>query len=67
MTPLADIEYDILEIDGFSFSLIWPSLKKIDEDTDWILMVDKDTKELYEGHLKHDTRFLKKYEKLDGQ
>lgn len=29
-------------------------------------MVDKATKELYEGHLKHDTRFLKKYERLSG-
>lgn len=64
---MAGIEQDILEIDGFRFSLIWPSLKKIDEDTDWILMVDKATKDLYEGHLKHDTRFLKRYEKLGGQ
>ena len=64
MKLLAGIEQDILEIDGFSFSLIWPSLKKIDEDTDWILMVDKDTKDLYEGHWEHNTRFLKMYRRL---
>lgn len=64
---MARIEYDILEIDGFSFSLIWPSLKNIDEDTDWILMVDKATKELYEGHVKQNTMLLKRYEKLGGQ
>ncbi|WP_368644850.1 hypothetical protein AB4027_07230 [Alkalibacterium putridalgicola] len=58
---------DILEIDGFRFDLIWPSLKKVDETTDWILMVDLDTKELYGGYLQHDTRFLKKYEKLKAQ
>lgn len=58
---------DILEIDEYRFSLIWPSLEKVDETTDWILMLDKNSKELYGGYLQHDTRFLKKYEKLEGQ
>ncbi|WP_423189408.1 hypothetical protein ACO1PF_00405 [Alkalibacterium sp. f15] len=58
---------DILEIDGFKFSLVWASLKKVDETTDWILMVDMDTKELYEGHFERDTGFLKKFERLEGQ
>lgn len=30
-------------------------------------MIDTATKELHEGHLKHDTSFLKRYEKLGGQ
>ncbi|SFB91138.1 hypothetical protein SAMN04488102_101378 [Alkalibacterium subtropicum] len=63
----ADFKNDIIEIDGFRFSLIWPSLKKVDDGTDWILMFEKDSKELYGGYLKHDTRFLKKYERLKGQ
>lgn len=63
----ADFMSDIIEIGGFRFSLIWPSLEKVDETTDWILMMDKDTKELYGGYLQHDTRFLKKYESLGGQ
>lgn len=58
---------DILEIDNYKFSLIWDLLKNIDETTVWILMVDMDTKDFYEGLLQHGTRFLKMYKRLDGQ
>lgn len=61
------IKDDYIKIDGFVFSLVWPSVKKIDDTTDWILMVDKETSELYEGHLDHHTGFLKKYTYIEGQ
>jgi len=62
------VKEDIIKLDGYSFDLIWTSLlKKVDDDTDWILMKEKNEGFLYEGHLKHDTRFLKRYRKLEGQ
>lgn len=61
------IKEDNIRIDDFVFDLIWPSVKKIDETTDWILMVDIDSKELYEGQLDHNTGFLKKYTYIEGQ
>lgn len=64
---MSNFKDDIIEIDGYRFSLIWPSLEKVDDDTDWILMFEKDSKVLYGGYLKHDTRFLKKYLRLEGQ
>lgn len=61
------VKEDIIELDGYRFNLIWTSLKKIDDDTDCILMKEKNQGLLYEGQLEHDTRFLKMYRKLEGQ
>lgn len=58
---------DYFKIHEFTFNLIPPSRKRIDETTDWLLMVDTETKELYGGYFDHDTGLIKEYRRLEGQ
>lgn len=58
---------NILENDVYRFHFVTAPMKPIDDNIDRILMLDMDTKELYEGFIQHITRFLKMYWRLEGQ